>query len=172
MLKPEPVNSEGDVGRARDEGFGRRLKEAMARRGVQAVQLATALKVAAQTVSRWRRGECPDDLRIAQLAGYLRIAEDWLRTGAGEIESRIHLEAPSSPVGARSPRRATLEAVVARLEFLHAQFESYRRLGRAPSPEVLGEWMRLTADAEDALRPRPPMNGGGPPSPPAGPRAP
>jgi transcriptional regulator with XRE-family HTH domain len=142
------------LGRARDEGFGRRLKEAMARRGVQAGQLATALKVAPQTVSRWRRGECPDDLRLAQIAGYLTVGEEWLSTGVGESEPRIQSAGPSSPAAARSPRRTTLEAVVARLEFLHRQFESYKRLGQAPGPSVLEEWMRLTADAEEALRPR------------------
>jgi transcriptional regulator with XRE-family HTH domain len=146
-----------------DEGFGKRLKEAMTRRNVRPGQLATALGVLPQTVSRWRRGECPDDLRLPEIAAYLSVAVGWLKRGAGESEPTAHSEAPSSPVGARSPRRATLEAVVARLEFLHRQFESYRRLGAAPSAQVLEEWMRLTADAEDALRPRPPLNGDRPP---------
>jgi transcriptional regulator with XRE-family HTH domain len=149
-----------------DAGFGRRLKEAMARRGIRPGQLAAALGVLPQTVSRWRKGECPDDLRLPQIARYLRVALAWLKTGVGTFEPE---EQPST---APSGRRASLEAVVARLAFLHQQLSSYRTLGERPSPQVLEEWWRLTADAEDALRPRPPLNGDGPPSPPAGPRAP
>jgi transcriptional regulator with XRE-family HTH domain len=86
-----------------DEGFGIRLKQAMARRSVRPTQLAADLGVLPQTVSRWRRGECPDDLRLPRIADYLRINAEWLRLGVGEIEPEIHSGGPGSPAEPRSP---------------------------------------------------------------------
>jgi transcriptional regulator with XRE-family HTH domain len=56
----------------RDEGFGLRLIEAMDRAGVRPSALAKAQNVSPGTVSRWRAGECPDDLRFPSLAAFLQ----------------------------------------------------------------------------------------------------
>lgn len=49
-----------------------------------ATALARSEGVRTQTVSRWRRGERPDDLRLPSLATTLRVPLNWLKTGHGE----------------------------------------------------------------------------------------
>ena len=112
----------------------------------------------------------PSRSRLERLAKQLGIPVAVF--GEGGPDPRMAVEASRRPQETRSPRRVTLEAVVARLTFLHDQMESYKKLGASPSPHVLEEWLRLTADADEALRPRPdppapPLNGEGPPAPPA-----
>jgi transcriptional regulator with XRE-family HTH domain len=84
-----------------DPVFGDRLKEAMVRRRVRPGRMATDLGVRPQTVSRWRRGECPDDLRLPEIAGYLRVGLEWLKTGSGEFEPAG--QALGEPISQRAP---------------------------------------------------------------------
>jgi transcriptional regulator with XRE-family HTH domain len=84
-----------------DPAFGERLRQVMARRGIRPGQLAAGLGVTSQTVSRWRRGECPDDLRFPEIATYLRVALDWLKTGVGTFEPTV--ETPGDPTAQRAP---------------------------------------------------------------------
>src|SRR3954466_14741968 len=79
----------------RDEGFGLRLIEAMDRAGVRPSVLAKAQNVSPGTVSRWRAGECPDDLRFPSLAAFLGVGEEWLKTGAGRPEREQATSVPS-----------------------------------------------------------------------------
>jgi transcriptional regulator with XRE-family HTH domain len=84
-----------------DVGFGERLREAMMRRRVRPGRMATDLEVRPQTVSRWRRGECPDDLRLPEIASYLRVGLGWLKTGVGTFEPGE--QAPGDPEAQRAP---------------------------------------------------------------------
>jgi transcriptional regulator with XRE-family HTH domain len=90
-----------------DEAFAMRLREAMDLRGVRPSALARGLHVYAGTVSRWRKGECPDDLRMPEIANFLRVNVDWLRSGTGDREPVAHTEAPSRPAERRSPDAPT-----------------------------------------------------------------
>jgi transcriptional regulator with XRE-family HTH domain len=85
-----------------DVGFGDRLREAMVRRRVRPSRMAADLEVRPQTVSRWRRGECPDELRLPELADYLRVGLDWLKTGVGGFEPE-----GQSPGDPQAPRART-----------------------------------------------------------------
>lgn len=146
----------------RDAGFGQRLLEAMDRRRVRPGELALALGVGGVTVSRWRKGECPDDLRLPALAAHLQVPEEWLKGGGGALpdwERRVLPQAAPEVTAGRSPGRRTtdqeaarkaveLEAAkmqrdAARLEVLAQRFRAYRRAGKTPSPDILGEWEEI-----------------------------
>jgi transcriptional regulator with XRE-family HTH domain len=150
-----------------DVGFGERLREAMVRRRVRPSRMATDLQVRPQTVSRWRRGECPDDLRLPEIATYLRVALDWLKSGVGTFEPSG--QAPGDPQAQRvqSPgrrredielRSAAYRHAMGRLDVLLRLIQAYRDAGRPASPEILGEWLEIAA-----------LNASADPSPPAGP---
>jgi transcriptional regulator with XRE-family HTH domain len=83
-----------------DVGFGDRLREAMVRRRVRPSRMAADLEVRPQTVSRWRRGECPDDLRVPEIADYLRVGLEWLKTGQGTFEPEG--QTPGDPTAQRA----------------------------------------------------------------------
>lgn len=68
-----------------DREFAKRLRVAMEEAEVTPTALAEAQEVSTQTVSRWRRGELPDDLRFPSLAANLRVHANWLKTGQGEM---------------------------------------------------------------------------------------
>lgn len=67
-----------------DPEFGKRFRLAMEYAGVSPGDLAQVERVRPQTVSRWRRGELPDDLRLPRLAERFRVDVEWLRTGQGQ----------------------------------------------------------------------------------------
>ena len=149
----------------RDEGFGRRLVEAMDRRGVRPGELAVAQDVGASTVSRWRRGECPDDLRLPQIAAYLQIPAEWLKTGAGERP------AWNEPGMRRTPGRRKADQAVARLadledagETARRQLAEYERAGRSPPSYQILAWFEMleravsppAGDPDPLGRPTPP----------------
>jgi transcriptional regulator with XRE-family HTH domain len=160
-----------------DVGFGERLREAMVRRRVRPSRMATDLQVRPQTVSRWRRGECPDDLRLPEIATYLRVALDWLKSGVGAFEPSG--QAPGDPQAQRvqSPgrrredielRSAAYRHAMGRLDVLLRLIQAYKDAGRPASPDILAEWLAIAA--LNASDPSPPANPGGgalPPMPPA-----
>jgi transcriptional regulator with XRE-family HTH domain len=150
-----------------DEGFATRLREAMSRRGVRPSQLARGLNVYAGTVSRWRKGECPDDLRMPEIAAYLRVALDWLKNGLGDMERR---EGEPSAPRSHSPgrrredvelRSAALRHAAGRLDVLLRLIQAYKDAGRAASPEILAEWLEIAAlNASADLTPPGGLGGG------------
>jgi transcriptional regulator with XRE-family HTH domain len=155
-----------------DPAFAARLVEWMARRGMRPGELARRLGVIPGTVSRWRKGECPDDLRYPEIAAALRIDLEWLKTGAGVPEPED--QSPRQGPGRRaSDKRLAAEELVKRLTYLREQIRSYAHLGHPPGPDVLAEWLRLTADVmEFNSRGEPPLpvgpgtpREGGPPAP-------
>jgi transcriptional regulator with XRE-family HTH domain len=180
----KPVKGEGSVpDRAvrMDAAFGGRLKQAMVRRGVRPAELAKALEVGQGTVSRWRRGECPSDLRLEKIAGYLRVSGEWLMRGVGEIETES--KAPGSPVEARSGdrtaprssvpgrrredielRAAAIRHAAGRLDVIARLIQAYRDAGRPASPDVLAEWLDILAsDVVNGFTPlEPPAEPGSP----------
>ncbi len=132
----------------RDEAFGQRLTEAMERRDVRPGELAKAQNVSPGTVSRWRAGECPDDLRFPSLAAYLRVPEEWLKTGAGNVDWSQGEKVPARTSGRSPGRRAddkarAMQADAARLSVLLDRIRMYRDQGRSPSPEILEEWLAI-----------------------------
>jgi transcriptional regulator with XRE-family HTH domain len=134
-----------------DVGFGDRLREAMVRRRVRPSRMAADLEVRPQTVSRWRRGECPDELRLTVIADYLRVGLDWLKSGVGSSEPEEHT--PGDPtaqrartggrrkedIELRSTRRSVLalqqQATVARLRVLELH-----KAGEI-TPELAEAWL-------------------------------
>ncbi|MBK8006735.1 MAG: helix-turn-helix transcriptional regulator [Gemmatimonadetes bacterium] len=92
-----------------DPEFGKRFRLAMEYAGVAPGDLAEAEHVRPQTVSRWRRGELPDDLRLPRLAALFRVEAEWLRTGQGPapgitgtggVQIGVVMEGGSSPYAA------------------------------------------------------------------------
>jgi transcriptional regulator with XRE-family HTH domain len=128
MAMPAPVKREIMPRRVvrMDVGFGDRLREAMVRRRVRPSRMAADLKVRPQTVSRWRRGECPDDLRLPEIADYLRVGLDWLKTGQGEFEPMV--QAPGGPEARRAPtggrRKEDIELRTVRRSVLALQHQA------------------------------------------------
>jgi len=171
----EPVKGEFLPGRAvrRDVGFGDRLREAMARRAVPPGRLAVAMNVAPQTVSRWRRGECPEQLRLVQIANYLRVTPEWLAKGLGSFERDVQRAGdPTAQRMGLGRRREDIELRasaarkdVARLDVLVRLIEAYRDAGRPASIEILSEWLAIL----EANLPDPPPPDVPPTAPPAGP---
>ena len=136
----------------RDEGFGARLREAMSRAGVRPGDLARTMGVHPVTVTRWRRGELPDDLRLPQLASCVGVALMWLKSGEGPQIAVGRDRAPLTPIVAETGRTEAgrLRHLTARLAFLRDQLRAYRDLGQSPPPPVLEEWLRLTAEPDEA----------------------
>lgn len=89
-----------------DVEFGKRLRVAMAEAGVSATDLAKNQGVRVQTVSRWRRGELPDDLRLPALADLLRVSLNWLKTGQGTPTDRVRENGAAYRVDPASGARA------------------------------------------------------------------
>jgi transcriptional regulator with XRE-family HTH domain len=152
-----PVKGEILPGRSvrTDEAFGNRLKEAMARRGISPGRMAHDLEVAAQTVSRWRRGECPDDLRLPEIATYLKVSLEWLRKGLGDIEPRVQAlggdtTAQRAPAPGRRREDIELRAMAihhaaGRLDVIARLIQAYRDAGTSPGPGTLDEWLDILA---------------------------
>lgn len=125
-----------------DEGFGTRMRESMDAARLRPGELARVCGVHSVTVSRWRRGELPDDLRLPQLAQCLGVAVEWLKTGQGP-------RTVPAPTWLGTDHRASL---LARLQFLYDQFKAYRDAGLSPEPEALATWMEVSAELLRRLR--------------------
>lgn len=96
-----------------DEAFGRRLQEAMARKGLKNPDVATALGVHPTTVSKWRNGTQPvEPLRMAPLAKFLGVTEVWLRLGDDFIAEGHAPTVDVAPVNERLVVRETAQAYV------------------------------------------------------------
>jgi len=66
-----------------DPEFRKRLRVAMEEAECTPADLIGMEGVSASTVSRWRKGERPDDLRLPQLARRLGVSLKWLKSGEG-----------------------------------------------------------------------------------------
>ena len=136
----------------RDAGFGLRLTEAMDRRRVRPGELALSQAVGAGTVSRWRKGECPDDLRFPRLAVYLQVPEEWLKTGPGRATGLdgAHGRGEKGRGRRRGARRAAGGGLRAgdpggcgQARRAAGPDSGFRDSGKAPSPEILSEWLAI-----------------------------
>jgi transcriptional regulator with XRE-family HTH domain len=59
--------------------IGERIKVRREQRGLTQKDLASALQVSAQAVSKWERGEnAPDIALLVELTRLLRVSTDWL----------------------------------------------------------------------------------------------
>lgn len=127
----------------RDIERGKRLRVAMAERGVGPGQLARDVGVSNVTVSRWLAGELPSHDNLERIAHVLRFHRNWLESGDGP---RL-LEEGGNP----GPR--TLEEVgrIVRLELALAE----ARGEQITTARVL-EWLAALERAAKAGRPSPP----------------
>jgi transcriptional regulator with XRE-family HTH domain len=137
----------------RDEGFARRLREVMERERIRPRDLAKGEKVNPVTVSRWRSGEVPDELRLPGLAKRLQTSPEYLKTGQGapfvERTTQPAPERPASPSEAARPERAADKATLEVFEEGQAKL-----LGRGliPAEEAIG-WLYRMLKAREATRP-------------------
>ena len=142
-----------------------RLHELCDELGLNLTQFALRAGVRQQQVRNWLRGtQKPAKSRLEAWAR----REGWpveMFAEGGPRPAAILVNLPaSSPKRSGQGRRASdkdAEALASRLAFLRDQVRAYAALGKAPGPEILSEWLRVTADYEDANRPRP----DGPPAP-------
>lgn len=122
--------------RALDPRFAERLKAAMHEARVRPAQLATDLGVHPTTVSRWRRGECPDMPTLTALAARLGVGLEWLKTGGGE---RSGGEAPVAGDSGKAALTAFLETYPGdKLEIVRAAIRDLDRRAQ-PIPVWLTE---------------------------------
>ena len=65
--------------------LGQRLRTQRERLGLKQNDVANALQVSPQAVSKWERGEnCPDIATLGPLARLLGVSTDWLLDAHGE----------------------------------------------------------------------------------------
>src|SRR5258706_11363006 len=61
------------------EQLGRRIRERREIRGLKQLDIANALQISAQAVSKWERGEnAPDIIVVGPLARILGVTTDWI----------------------------------------------------------------------------------------------
>jgi transcriptional regulator with XRE-family HTH domain len=61
------------------EELGRRIRERREIRGLKQIDIANALQISAQAVSKWERGEnAPDITVVGSLARILGVTTDWI----------------------------------------------------------------------------------------------
>lgn len=70
------------------ENFYSRLQKALTARGSSLPILAADTGIALSTMYRWR-DSAPQTRTAKQIAEHLRVSEEWLREGKGEMESKI-----------------------------------------------------------------------------------
>jgi transcriptional regulator with XRE-family HTH domain len=125
----------------RDAEFGRRLKEVMAGLRISPGELAEGMKVRPGTVSRWRSGELPGEIRMERVARLIGVRTNWLRTGQGERDAEFLEE---GEIDRRSVAMAAVEAAVVRAT---AQFVPYLVSGpEMPVVDALGILDRLSLE--------------------------
>lgn len=112
-----------ESGVKRDPAFARRLRTAMEEAGIRPGALARAEGVVPQTVTKWRNGEKPDDLRLPALAARLGVTHKWLKTGEEpkhpEMVGSRHVK-ESGPAYEASSVHAALELMAQSLAGLSA----------------------------------------------------
>jgi class 3 adenylate cyclase len=110
--------------------LGGRIKKRREARGLRQADLAGALRVSPQAVSKWERGEnAPDIVVLVPLARLLDVSVEWLLAG-GPVE------------------RETFEAVV-----LVTTIAGYAARSRAESPRALAAWINgIHYTVTEALR--------------------
>lgn len=113
----------------------------MAQAGLTPTTLSRQSKVSRDTIYRILAKETG--------AGEETLAKLSEAIGRPLPDLRTASDAPGSPAEPRSGEIAALEALRRRLGFLRQQLEAYRAIGQSPGPEVLAEWLRLTADLTD-----------------------
>jgi transcriptional regulator with XRE-family HTH domain len=98
--------------------LGQRIKRRREARGLRQADVASALRVTPQAVSKWERGEnAPDIVVLVPLSRLLDVTVEWL-LGAGPAE------------------RETFEAVV-----MVTAIRGYAERSRAESPRALAAWI-------------------------------
>jgi transcriptional regulator with XRE-family HTH domain len=65
------------------QGLGKRIREKREKRNLKQIDIANALNISSQAVSKWERGEnAPDITILLSLAKILGVTSDWLLGGA------------------------------------------------------------------------------------------
>lgn len=132
----------------RDEGFAKRLREVMDRERVRPKDLAKGQHVNPVTVSRWRRGEVPDDLRLPLLAARLRTTVEYLQTGQGS--STASEPGPVAPSQANAPAALPVRAADrAAQQILTEAIAALSGGGTVSKEEALG-WVLRAVEARKA----------------------
>ena len=110
--------------------LGARIKKRREARGLRQADLASALRVTPQAVSKWERGEnAPDIVVLVPLSRLLDVSVEWLLGG--------------SPI-----ERETFEAVV-----LVTTVRGYAERSRVESPRALAAWINgLHHTVTEAIR--------------------
>src|SRR5262249_51516868 len=106
-------------GRGMDLGeLGARIKKRREARGLKQADVASALRVTPQAVSKWERGEnAPGIVRLVPLPRLLDVSVEWL-------------------LGGRPVERETFDAVV-----MVTGVAGYAARSRAESPRALAAWI-------------------------------
>lgn len=149
-----------DHRRETNPGFGNRLRDLMERERVSPGQLAREQGVVPGTVSRWRAGKVPGDLRLEGLARRLRTTVNYLKTGA---EPSISGEGPSPGPGRPEGATGHVERQAVRRQRAIVE-EAERELRERGFPSVsatqlLGILRRMLLVADDPT----PLDEGEPP---------
>ena len=104
----------------------------MAVRGVRPGQMARDLKVLPGTVSRWRRGELPDPLRVDEIARYLGTTRAWLLKGEGPRDPSAVRGWSGAELGGEplyeAPVAGAIEELAAKADFAVAQWSKPAQL--------------------------------------------
>ena len=108
------------------------------------------------TVSRWRSGELPEELRFPQIAAAVRVRTNWLRSGQGPREPgepAVRVAEPSrAPYGTGEPTlpRERLQRVISAIELALAELRGLATSGDAGA--VAEELAKDAADREAVKR--------------------
>src|SRR5688572_30790701 len=98
--------------------LGARIRRRREARGLRQADLASALRVTPQAVSKWERGEnAPDIVVLVPLSRLLDVSVEWLLGGGPTV-------------------RETFEAVV-----MVTAVEGYAKRSRTESPRALAAWI-------------------------------
>ena len=155
----------GGVGWTLASDIGQRLHELCDGLEVNLTQFARRAGVRPAQVRNWLNGtQKPAKSRLevwAQREGWPveMFAEGGPRPAAILVNLPANGTASGSPTRSGRGRRVgdrEAAALASRLAFLRDQVRAYAALGKAPGPEILAEWLRVTADYEENTnRPRP-----------------
>jgi transcriptional regulator with XRE-family HTH domain len=125
-----------------DPAFGRRLREALRRKGLEPADAAAALEMDPDELEALLRGTVPDPYRLLALARLSGTDMEWLLTG-GEAGSR-----PPRPGNAAAGRRQALARFVAAVASLPPPIRRGLAEGQVAVEEVLDPtvWQELDLD--------------------------